>query len=112
MPFVMTTDPADTATCQHGAALMKVPATKLLVGGKPVVTDLPSVGLPPCVPTPASQSNVPCTTIKVDTTGQATKLKVAGVPVLLATVAGSALPPASPGGMLIAVIGPKKLSAV
>lgn len=109
----MTTDPADTATCQHGAALTKVPAAKLLVQGKPVVTDLPAVGaMPTCpmVPTSATPSNVPCTVIKV-TAGQATKLKVGGVPVLLATVAGSASAPASPGGALMAVVGPKKLSA-
>ena len=116
MPFVMTTDSADTATCQHGAALTKVPAAKLQVQNKPVVTDLPAVTAPPgcpMVPTMASPSNVPCTTIKVSS-GQATKLEVGGVPVLLATVAGSAVsvPPASPGGALIAMVGPKKLSAV
>ena len=110
----MTTDPADTATCQHGAPLTKVPAAKLLVQGKPVVTDLPAVGSSPTcpmVPTNATPSNVVCTAIKV-TAGQAATLKVGGVAVLLATVAGSASPPASPGGALMAVVGPKKLSAI
>jgi hypothetical protein len=116
MPYVLTTDPSDTVTCQHAAALTKVPAVKLQVQNKPVVTDLPAVTAPPgcpMVPTPASPNNVPCTTMKVSS-GQATKLKVGGVSVLLATVAGSAVsvPPASPGGALIAVVGPKKLSAI
>jgi len=114
MPFVLTTDPSDTVTCQHGAALTMNPAAKLQVQNKPVVTDVPAVTAPPgcpIKPTPALPNNVPCTTIKV-TGGLATKLTIGGVPVLLDTVAGSALPPASPGGALIAVVGPKKLSAV
>lgn len=112
MPYVVTM--ADTVTCNHGGPLQKVPALKLVVENKPVVTSLGAVTPPPpCTmqTTTAAPTNVPCSTVSVSQ-GTATKLKVSGQPVLLGSLAGTANAPASPGGALIATVAAKKLSAV
>ena len=104
MPNVLIS--TDTVKCLHApGAATNVPAAKLKVQGKPVLTDLgPVVGCSNTV-SPAT----PCLAVAINS-GKASKLKVGGTPVLLGSLAATAA--GSPGGALSVVPVQIKLMAV
>lgn len=106
MPNVLIS--SDSVKCLHApGAATNLPAAKLTVQGKPVLTDLgPVVG---CNNVPPPPARVPCTTVTISS-GKATKLKVGGTPVLLGSLGATAA--GSPGGALSVVPGQAKLMAV
>lgn len=109
MPAVLTA--TSTVTCPHVTGVAaQVSAPKLQVMGQAVLTGLGAVAGCPWMPPPAT--NVKCTTVSISS-GQATKLTVGGVGVLLASLAAKAdAPPANPGGPLIVTASQAKLTAV
>lgn len=106
MPNVLVL--SDIVKCLHSpGAATNVPAVKLTVQGKPVLTDLGPVTA--CSNVPPPPAKVQCTTVTIGG-GKAAKLKVGGTPVLLASLVATAA--GSPGGALSVTPSQIKLMAI
>jgi hypothetical protein len=115
MAGVLTTSSevlCDTAAPKlHGGKVQLSSGAKLKVAGAPVVTKAgvgPSLAQP-CSTAPPPTGNKPCTTATV-ASGEATKLKAGGSPVMLDTIAGST--DGVPPGKLPGKANQTKLKAV
>lgn len=90
MPAVLTS--ADMLSCNEGQGVAQVAgATKLVVGGNPVLNEdgVRDHAVSGCT-VPASQNSSPCTKVATISSGTATKLFVNGSPVLLAGLSATA----------------------
>jgi hypothetical protein len=85
--MAQTLSAAATLTCSHLAPFVMTPAAKLTVGntGVLIIDSVQIATIPTCSGQPPSPGGVKCTKATV-TSGQATKLSVGGVPVLLAAL--------------------------
>lgn len=99
----------DPSGVNHGGNVALSSAAKLTINGRPVLLKS-SIG--PTVSgckTPASNSTKACTSATVDT-GEATKLKAGGSPVMLDTLAGKT--DGNPAGTVPATAKQDKLTAI
>jgi hypothetical protein len=111
MPMVITS--GSVLKCVHQGTVQPVPSqSKLTVDGNPVLVmgDVMGVPIAACPVTPAPGVK-PCTTAVSMIAGAATKLKVAGKPVLLETANGltDSVPP---GTWMVQSAGQIKLGSV
>jgi hypothetical protein len=85
---------ASTVSCGHGGTVAVQGTAALTVAGAPVLVQAGIGGKPvaQCRTQPKSDASgpidVPCTSVAAVTAGQATKLTVGGVPVVLESLAG------------------------
>lgn len=119
MPGVLTT--GSSVICGHGGTVSTTGVSKLKVSGNPVLQktgimgqSVSSCGTPPASD-PSGPTAIPCSTVISVDTGEATKLKVAGAPVMLETLAGKTdgmVGKTTPQTLLSATAGQTKLTAV
>jgi hypothetical protein len=107
--------------CGHGGTLTTTGAPKLKVAGNPVLQKTGIMGqsvsgcITPIAPPPPGPPSSPCHTVASVITGEATKLKVSGSPVMLETLTGTTdgvVAGTTPQTLLSATAGQTKLTAV
>lgn len=119
MPGVLTT--GSNVICGHGGTVATSGVSKLKVSGNPVLLKTGIMGqsvsgckTPTVVPPPPPPSS-PCHTVASVISGEATKLKVSGSPVMLETLTGTTdgiVAGVTPQLLLSATAGQTKLTAV
>lgn len=119
MPGVLTT--GSSVVCGHGGTVSTSGSAKLKVTGNPVLLKAGIAGKSvsgcgtPTVPPPPGPPSSPCHSVASVITGEATKLKVSGSPVMLETLAGTTdgvIGGLTPQTLLSATAGQTKLTAV
>ncbi len=129
MPYVLTIQPLSKVTCGHNGSVQTISTAKLQINGSAVLLESSIDGKPiiGCSTTPASDGSGPtdkrCMTVSTVlpspppaiTDGRATKLMVAGSPVILDTLAGKTdgmVAKVAPQILLRGTANHKKLTAV
>lgn len=119
MPNVLTD--SSTVTCGHSGKVTTSGNGKLTVNGNPVLLKSGVAGkaVSHCATAPASEPSgpiaKPCTTVSSVTAGEATKLTIAGNPVLIDTLTGQTdgmVAKKTPQDLLSATANQTKLTTV
>ena len=103
--------PLPAPPTQHGGTVAAVTAAKLAVGGKRVLVSTSLGAIAGCAN--SAPGTVPCTAVlPAPPLPMATKLRAAGVPVLLDTITGAGKTNGNPPGFLAAAANQVKLTAI
>jgi hypothetical protein len=95
MPASLLHQGATVACAHQGRAQPAASSSTVKVGGQPVVTQANGYTISGCTLPPPPNGNGPCATAQW-TTGAATKVRVGGIPVLLATSQATSAPTGTP----------------